>query len=151
MTERVMRHWLADEAGGPPSNGRLSMDRLRLHDGVVRRARYIARTWLLPGPQYVASIALPRQLSFAYVPLKIVHDLAMLPLWRIYRNVLAQAQRLSATLTKSDLALAIMPRSWCEAKNQSLQSGADGCDSRARRRSEQCDGLAGPRQRVKRP
>jgi hypothetical protein len=91
MTERILARWLSDEAGGPPSNGRLSMDRLRLHDGVVRRARYAARTWLLPGPQYVALVALPRQLSFAYVPLKFVHDLALFPLWRIYRTLLTRA------------------------------------------------------------
>jgi hypothetical protein len=90
MTERILAHWLAGELGGP-SNNRLSMDRLRLHDGIVRRARYAMRTWCLPGPRYVAWIALPRQLRFAYVPLKIVHDLALFPLWRLYRKALNRA------------------------------------------------------------
>jgi len=85
MVQRVMARWLSDEPVGPPSNRRLSMDRLRLHDGTVRRGRYVARTWLLPGVHHVAWIALPSQLSFAYVPLKIAHDLFMLPLWRAYR------------------------------------------------------------------
>ena len=93
MTERILARWLADSASGPPSNNKLSLDRLRLHDGVLRRARYAARTWFLPGPRYVAWIALPRRLSFAYVPLRLVHNLALFPLWRIYRHVRSRPMR----------------------------------------------------------
>src|SRR5258705_8568780 len=111
MAQRVMARWLADEPGGPPSNSRLSMDRLRLHDGVGRRARYALRTWLLPGPHHVGWVALPRRLSFAYVPLKIAHDVIMLPLWRAYSHGLAQAGRLKDALARYDLVLAMMPGS----------------------------------------
>jgi protein O-GlcNAc transferase len=99
MTQRIVRQWLAGDGSGPPSNNRLSMDRLRLHDGAIRRARYAARTWLLPGPKYIASIALPRQLGFAYVPFKLVHDLALFPLWRAYRKARSLIQSIVALLT----------------------------------------------------
>jgi putative nucleotidyltransferase-like protein len=87
MAQRIVKQWLAYEAGGPPSNNKLSLGRLLLHDGIVRRARYVARTWFLPGPHHVGAFALPRSLRFGYVPIKLVHDLAMLPAWRIYRAV----------------------------------------------------------------
>src|SRR5207237_3717068 len=86
-----------------------SMDRLRLHDGVVQRARYVARTLFLPGPHHIAAMPLPRGLSFAYVPIKLAHDVVMLPLWRTYRQTLAQAGRLQDALMGSDLPTAIMP------------------------------------------
>ena len=111
MIGRIMAQWQADEPAGAPSNKTLSMDRLRLHDGVVRRARYVARTLFLPGPHHVASMPLPRGLSFAYVPIKIAHDIVALPLWRAYRQVLQQAGRLQDALSGSALALAIMPAS----------------------------------------
>ena len=85
MARRVLARWLADDLRGPPSNNTISMDRLRLHDGMLQRGLYVAKTWLLPGPHHVVWIALPKRLSFGYVPLKIIHDVVMLPLWRIYR------------------------------------------------------------------
>ena len=91
MVGRIIEYWQADEPVGPPSNKTLSMDRLQLHDGVVRRLRYVTRTLLLPGPHHVASMPLPRGLSFAYVPIKLVHDKFALPLWRVYRRILPQA------------------------------------------------------------
>jgi protein O-GlcNAc transferase len=109
MVGRIMEAWLADETTGPPSNLTLSMDRLRLHDGAVRRARYVARTVFLPGPQHVAAMPLPRGMSFAYVPLKIAHDVVALPLWRAYRQVAGQVERLPYALAGSDLALSVMP------------------------------------------
>ena len=109
--DRIVAHWQADEPISPPSNRTISMDRLRLHDGLVRQARYVARTLFLPGPHHVASMPLPKGLSFAYVPVKIAHDILALPLWRGYRRVRATAGRLWHALANSDLTLAIMPAS----------------------------------------
>ncbi len=115
MVGRIVAHWQSAEPLGPPSHKTLSMDRMRLHDGVIRRARYIARTWFLPGPHHVAAMPLPKGLGFAYIPLKIAHDVIALPLWRVYRQGLAQADRLQEAFATSDLALAVMPAS-AEAK-----------------------------------
>jgi hypothetical protein len=71
MVGRIVAHWQSDGPLGPPSHKTLSMDRLRLHDGALRRARYVMRTWFLPGPHHVAAMALPKSLGFAYVPIKI--------------------------------------------------------------------------------
>ena len=111
MIGRIAARWQADEPLGPPSHKTLSMDRMRLHDGVVRRARYVTRTWFLPGPHHVAAMPLPKGLGFAYIPLKIAHDVIALPLWRVYRQGLAQADRLREAFATSDLALAVMPAS----------------------------------------
>jgi protein O-GlcNAc transferase len=111
MVERIVAHWNDDEPMGSPSNKALSMARLRLHDGVVRRARYVARTLLLPGRHHVAAMPLPKGLHFAYGPIKIAHDIVALPLWRGYRKVAAQAGRFGKALMNSDLVLAIKPAS----------------------------------------
>ena len=87
------------------------MDRLLLHDGIVRRARYVARTLFLPGPHHVENIPLPRLLSFAYVPIKIVNDIFMLPVLRAYRSLIAQSGRARDSRVSGVLALAMMPRS----------------------------------------
>jgi protein O-GlcNAc transferase len=109
LVERITAHWQADAPMGPPSNKTLSLDRLRLHDGFARRARYVARTLFLPGPHHIAAMPLPSGLGFAYVPLAIAHDLIALPLWRVYRGTRGQAKRLRGALATSDLALALMP------------------------------------------
>jgi predicted O-linked N-acetylglucosamine transferase (SPINDLY family) len=111
MRGRILARWHAGESLGPPSNRMLSMDRLRLHDGARRRARYVARTLFLPGPHHVAMIALPSGLSFGYVPIKLVHDLIALPLWKSYQHVLALVRRLQDALAGSDLASGIIPAS----------------------------------------
>jgi predicted O-linked N-acetylglucosamine transferase (SPINDLY family) len=111
MVGRIMAQWQADDPLGPPSNKTLSMDRLLLHDGLVRRARYVARTLFLPSPHHVAAMPLPRGMRFAYVPIKIGHDLAALPLFRGYRKVLMLAVCLKDAWKNSDLTLSFLPHS----------------------------------------
>jgi predicted O-linked N-acetylglucosamine transferase (SPINDLY family) len=111
MVRRVTALWQAETPLGPASNNRLSIDRLRLHDGIVRQARYVGRTLFLPGPHHVMSMPLPKGASFAYIPIKLAHDFIALPLWRTYRRGLAQAERLQDALAGSDLGLAMMPAS----------------------------------------
>ena len=108
---RILARWEMDDPGGPPSNKTLSMDRLRLHDGVFRRAGYVMRTLFLPGPQHVALVALPRALSLAYIPIGLAHDLVALPLYRVYEQLLAPIQRLRDFLAISPVALALTPTS----------------------------------------
>src|SRR4029079_12484610 len=64
------------------------MDRLRLHDGLFRRTGYVMRTLFLPGPQHITLAALPRFLSFAYIPIGLAHDLVALPLYRAWQQAL---------------------------------------------------------------
>jgi protein O-GlcNAc transferase len=94
IAKRVARLWPSDEPAGPPSNKTIFRDCLRLHDGLRRRARYALRTSLLPSPHHISWVALPEQLGFAYVPLKIAHDVLMLPACNAYQGMLTQGQRL---------------------------------------------------------
>ena len=110
MVQRVMAHWPFHERAASHGNG-LSLDRLRLHDGAVRRVRYVARTLALPGPLHVARNPLPGLFTSlpTYIPIKIGHDIALLPLVRTYRYVRAQAERLRDALASHELALTVMP------------------------------------------
>jgi hypothetical protein len=84
--QRVMAQWLVQEPAASHRN-RLSFDGLRLHDGAVRRVRYVARTLALPGPLHVARNPFPGLFTslLAYIPVKVAHDIALLPLVRTYR------------------------------------------------------------------
>jgi len=106
---RILARWEADEPGGPPSNKTVSSDRLRLHDGIVRRASYVLRTLILPGPQHVSLVALPRFLGFAYIPIGLGHDLLALPLYRTYERLQALSDRVRDSLAVSPIALALTP------------------------------------------
>src|SRR4029077_14540589 len=91
---RVAEQWQANEPRLWLGNKSVSMDRLRLHDGIVRQARYVARTVFLPGPDLVASMPLPRNFDFAYIPIKLAHDLVALPLWQAFWRALVPVARL---------------------------------------------------------
>jgi predicted O-linked N-acetylglucosamine transferase (SPINDLY family) len=106
---RILARWEADEPGGPPSNKTLSSDRLRLHDGFVRRASYVLRTLILPGPQHISLVALPRFLGFAYIPIGLGHDLLALPLYRTYERLRDLAHLVRDSLAVSPIALALTP------------------------------------------
>ncbi|MEO8300163.1 MAG: nucleotidyltransferase family protein [Rhizomicrobium sp.] len=106
---RILTRWEADEPGSPPSNKKLSMDRLRLHDGIVRQASYATRTWLLPGPQHILITDLPRILSFAYIPIGLVHDALALPLYRAHVKLLGQIYRIRDFVALSPLVRTLAP------------------------------------------
>jgi predicted O-linked N-acetylglucosamine transferase (SPINDLY family) len=107
LMARILSSWEADKPVGPPSNSRVSLDRLRLHDGVARRLRYVVRTLALPGPDYVAAMPLPKGLRFAYVPLKIADAVAS-PLTTAVRRALDHAASLKKRLTASHVGFAIL-------------------------------------------
>ena len=95
IAQGVAATWSGDEKVERPRDVIVSRDHLDLHDGVVRQARYLARAVLLPKPSHVTWIALPRGLSFGYVPLKLVYEFVWLPLAGLYRRLkhwLAQPQ-----------------------------------------------------------
>jgi uncharacterized protein (TIGR03032 family) len=100
VIRRIFHGWLADSTVGPPNNEKVSMDRLRLHDGAWRRARYVARTWVLPRPRYIARVALPRGMGGLYVPMWLGHELIGLSLSRAYQKLI----RSGKTVTKNRVA-----------------------------------------------
>lgn len=111
MTSQIAERWQDNEIIGPPSNKTVSRDRLRLHDGILRQARYVARTLLLPGAEHVRAVSLPRGLGSAYVPFKLAHNSLALPVWRTWRFATAQTERCKNALINSNLPLAILPLS----------------------------------------
>jgi predicted O-linked N-acetylglucosamine transferase (SPINDLY family) len=110
MVQRVMAQWLVNDPDASHCN-RFSPDRLRLHDGAVRRVRYVARSLGLPGPLHVARNPFPGLFTslLAYIPIKIAHDIALLPLVRAHRYLRVQAERLRDALASHELALFVMP------------------------------------------
>ena len=110
MVQRVVAYGL----GRQPADciaADFSLHRLRLHDGPVRRIRYLARTLALPGPLHVARNPFPRLFTslFAYIPIKIGQDVALLPLVRAYRYLRWQAERLRDAFASHEFALIVMP------------------------------------------
>jgi len=120
ITGRILARWEADDPGGPPSNKTLSMDRLNLHDGLIRRISYVVRTLFLPGPQHVPLATLPEALNFAYIPIGIVHDRIALPLYRAYEWACAQTDHVRNFVALSPVALALTPMS--REKRKKLRS-----------------------------
>ncbi|HET7085476.1 MAG TPA: FkbM family methyltransferase [Rhizomicrobium sp.] len=108
MAGRILAHWQADDLTGPPSNKTLSMDRLRLHDGMARKVSYIVRTLLLPKPHHIGFAALPEKLSAGYIPIKLVHDIVALPLYRAYQHIFAQSPQIEKPPTESTTASNIL-------------------------------------------
>jgi predicted O-linked N-acetylglucosamine transferase (SPINDLY family) len=110
MVQRVMAHWLVNEPDASHYS-RLSLDRLRLHDGAARRVHYVARTLGLPGPLHVARNPLPGLFTslLAHIPIKIAHDVALLPLVRTYRYLLSRAERLRDAFASHQLGLIVIP------------------------------------------
>jgi protein O-GlcNAc transferase len=110
IVQRVVAHWLVKEPDASPCT-RLSPDRLRLHDGAARRVRYVARALALPGPLHIARNPFPRLFTSlpAYIPIKILHDIAFFPLMRACRYLLSQAERFRDVLATHELAPIVMP------------------------------------------
>jgi hypothetical protein len=93
MVLRIAESW-RDGAKEPPSHKVISRDLFFLHDRAAARANYVVRTLFLPGPHHVGWLALPRPLQFVYVPLKLVHDLVMLPTWNLYQSMRGDQRKL---------------------------------------------------------
>jgi protein O-GlcNAc transferase len=111
MVRRIVEQWQADEPAQSSSPNLVDRDWLRLHDGIVRQTRYVAQSVFLPGPHHVESMRLPRRLGFAYIPIKLAHDLVALPLWQAIRQALAPMGRLPYAFAASKIALAVIPAS----------------------------------------
>jgi predicted O-linked N-acetylglucosamine transferase (SPINDLY family) len=110
LVRRIVTRWLFDRPVTRPDTG-LSLDRLRLHEGAVRRLRHVMRTLLLPGSHHVARNPFPRLFTSpaAYFVIKTAHDVALFPLVRISRYILAHLRRLRDTFMSYELALLIVP------------------------------------------
>jgi predicted O-linked N-acetylglucosamine transferase (SPINDLY family) len=110
MVGRILASWQEEGVEGPVTGKTVSLDRLRLHDGIFRQASYVARTWFLPGPHHAPLLSVPKQFRFLYVPVKVAHDVIALPLWRMYQRVQTQMDQLPQ-LNNSEFALAMGPAS----------------------------------------
>jgi hypothetical protein len=72
---------LAD-AQGPERLLCVSGFHLRARERYRDRLGYVFRTLITPQSVHYRMVALPSPLHFGYVPIKVVHDYALLPLWR---------------------------------------------------------------------
>jgi hypothetical protein len=63
--------------------------RERLRD----RVRYVARTLLTPQFRHYRIVTLPEALTFGYVPIKLVHDYLLLPVWKLGKGRLWRRDR----------------------------------------------------------
>ena len=85
----IIARWHAEAGAAEPEAAtisRLSPTRLALCDGPAARARYILRTITTPRAAHYRIVRLPDRLTFLYIPLKLAHDYAALPLWRRLRR-----------------------------------------------------------------
>lgn len=69
-----------------PWNDRLDAFRLRMRERWADRARYVARTWLTPRRPHIEMFDLPGPLRWAYVPVKVGLDYAILPIWGLIKR-----------------------------------------------------------------
>ncbi len=79
---------LFDPTWHPPSIFQVSRFRLRMRERLRDRALCLVRTLATPRLEHVDLLALPTRLAFLYAPLKLVHDYAVMPVWRAARPVL---------------------------------------------------------------
>jgi protein O-GlcNAc transferase len=122
MAERIEARWLSEEPADASSTTSFSLARQWLHDGTMPRVRCIGRSLLLPRPLHVSRVPLPARLTVlpAYIPIKIVHDIVLLPLVSGWRALRAQAERSRDALASHDFSLPILPFS-AEARRRIRQ------------------------------
>lgn len=65
----------------------VSLFRLRMRERLRDRWRYVWRTMTTPRIQHFEMIALPDALIAGYVPVKLVHDYVLLPLWLLAKRL----------------------------------------------------------------
>ena len=112
LARRIVEDWRGNRAAGP-AGWRAWLEPLLLRDGGERKARYLAAALFLPDARHVARIPVPDRFAglALYVPLKLAHDLGMLPLARGWRGVRTRLGRVRDRLAGHQSALALLPMS----------------------------------------
>lgn len=83
-TQRLVgasRRRLASDANGPEAIFRVTRYHWNARERMRDRVRYAWRTITTPHCAHYRMIALPDALAFGYVPVKVVHDYLLLPVW----------------------------------------------------------------------
>lgn len=88
---REIESALFSDGGEPASIYAVSLFRLRMRERLRDRWRYIWRTITTPRIQHFEMISLPDALIAGYVPVKLVHDYFLLPLWLLAKRLRAVA------------------------------------------------------------
>lgn len=63
--------------------------RFRLQDDLPRKLSYVIRTVSMPSDRHFRLVYLAPPLEFLYFPLRWVHDYLLLPVWKLYKRVVA--------------------------------------------------------------
>ena len=85
------------ENDGPEPPMRVSRFHWHARERLRDRLRYVIRTVTTPQFVHYRMVALPDPLVFGYVPLKLVHDYLLLPLWRTGKRKLWARSRANLT------------------------------------------------------
>lgn len=80
------RLWLLNQQRTIPDINKINLFRLRMRDTWRDRFIYALRTWLMPSDKHFRIITLPASLFWLYVPIKLVHDYLLLPLWLLAKH-----------------------------------------------------------------
>ncbi len=67
--------------------GRVTTFLIRVRERPLDRARYVVRTIATPRIDHVRLVSLPPWLHGLYVPIKLLHDYLLLPLWHVTKHV----------------------------------------------------------------
>ena len=108
MVRRVVESWQSDDPIFSRSDNSLSMDRLRLHDGIVRRVRYVARTVFSP-QRRAPSLRRPHDARPASIPVRLIPDILGHPLSNAYRRVRGGIEHLPYFFAGTVPVLALIP------------------------------------------
>ncbi len=91
VTLNLRRTVVAGLFGPPrqePRNDRVEYFRLRMRERWTDQIRYVGRTWATPRRHHIEMVALPGILQWAYVPLKLGVDFAILPVWGVVKSLI---------------------------------------------------------------
>ena len=65
--------------------GRVTPFLIRVRERPLDRARYVVRTIATPEIDHLRFVSLPPWLHGLYVPIKLLHDYLLLPLWHVMK------------------------------------------------------------------
>lgn len=108
MVRRIVESWQSDNPVISRSGNSLSMDGLRLQDGIVRRVRCVART-VLSSRRRAPPLPRSDDARPASIPIRLIHDVLVYPLSNAYRRMRGGVEHLPYIFAGTAPILALIP------------------------------------------